>query len=966
MAEAQARERAHTMYNDAYDAKGTFFDDVETFFDDGRCYARGNPKRSADEEKASRTLTIGTDCSGMEAPIQAVRNLGIRYSHEFSCDNDPDVVASMKGNFTPKRFYNDVTTRINAGTPHVDLYVAGFPCQPFSTAGKQQGFDDTKGRGNIFYDILDYITTRRPKVFILENVKGLTTLQGGKCLRTILKALHNVKQRFNETSEAYEIHHQVLNTKDHGVPQNRPRWYCVGIRKDTFGSDKSSFEFPRADIECPKIDLFLDAEPGATQRSAKERLPTDLSNTARTSIEKASRTILEGNGDPINETYVVDCDASTAKSRHVKDYSPCITRSRNRGHWITSRNRRMTISEMFRLQGMDPSKFTASIPESTLGQQIGNAMSVNVVERIIVQVLKATNLMPGATLSDRWKEGKAFEDLSASKGKPPKRITAYLDSKPDSIRVLKRKHAMHGRATRQLIVDSGASYHLVDARDLTRTERNAIRRLRDPIPLSTANGIVWAKYETDIYVIELDITVKAIILANTVPVLSLGRIVDDEGFDYIWRSQRVPFLEKGTIKVLCYPTNNVPFITNSLQLNGSQAPQPPTPPWDERYSPATPPSQVNHSQPDQAGGNLEPTPPFQSDDSTPTVAGGNPEPVAGGNPKLVEEGSPTPEAGGDPTKEKDLQCGKKRKVKVEQKDGPSASETKRLVRARDKRKAQRRNVSDCQQCTHNVFTHFPRDPNCDVCRANKPHKAYCKSKVERSPDALPEPKVFGDAVTADHKVLNDDDESRTQDQNACIVQDRATFWLQAYAALTKASEEVKKAFQRFLGPQGIQRFQQMGHIYTDNSKEFIKAFEDLGFSHDTSTPHRPETNGIAERAVRRVKEGTSCALSQSGFHDDWWVLAMECYCFYATLWTFWLPITRHTTTDLGQISEAQPFHSAQRSNTNPTPRKTKLDCTKCPKRLCQVSSWGMSSKRGEVGVAIFWWSTGRSWRRQTT
>ncbi len=84
----------------------------------------------------------------------------------------------------------------------------------------------------------------------------------------------------------------------------------------------------------------------------------------------------------------------------------------------------------------------------------------------------------------------------------------------------------------------------------------------------------------------------------------------------------------------------------------------------------------------------------------------------------------------------------------------------------------------------------------------------------------------------------------------------------------------------------------MGHIYTDNSKEFIKAFEDLGFSHDTSTPHRPETNGIAERAVRRVKEGTSCALSQSGFHDDWWVLAMECYCFLRNIVD--ISVTNHT------------------------------------------------------------------------
>ena len=66
-------------------------------------------------------------------------------------------------------------------------------------------------------------------------------------------------------------------------------------------------------------------------------------------------------------------------------------------------------------------------------------------------------------------------------------------------------------------------------------------------------------------------------------------------------------------------------------------------------------------------------------------------------------------------------------------------------------------------------------------------------------------------------------------------------------------------------------------IYTDNSLEFGKACEDLSWNHCTSTPHRPETNGIAKRAVRRVKEGTSAVLSQSGLDENWWADSMECY-----------------------------------------------------------------------------------------
>ena len=68
-------------------------------------------------------------------------------------------------------------------------------------------------------------------------------------------------------------------------------------------------------------------------------------------------------------------------------------------------------------------------------------------------------------------------------------------------------------------------------------------------------------------------------------------------------------------------------------------------------------------------------------------------------------------------------------------------------------------------------------------------------------------------------------------------------------------------------------------IYTDNSLEFGISFEDLSWNHCTSTPHRSETNGIAERAVRRVKEGTSAVLPQSSLGNEWWADSMECYCY---------------------------------------------------------------------------------------
>ena len=100
----------------------------------------------------------------------------------------------------------------------------------------------------------------------------------------------------------------------------------------------------------------------------------------------------------------------------------------------------------------------------------------------------------------------------------------------------------------------------------------------------------------------------------------------------------------------------------------------------------------------------------------------------------------------------------------------------------------------------------------------------------------------------------------------------ATQWIQSYPSKTKSSQETNRSLQKFLEPD---RKPQV--IYTKNSSEFGKACEDLSWNHCTSTPHRSETNEIDERAVRRVMEGTSAVLLQSGLDEKWWADSMECY-----------------------------------------------------------------------------------------
>ena len=108
------------------------------------------PKALASPKASSTSFSVGTDCSGMDTPIQALLNLGLDFTHKFSSETDPDAIKTILANYKPERMEGDISTRDLETTPYVDVYVAGFPCQPFSVAGKQQGFQDEKGRGTVF------------------------------------------------------------------------------------------------------------------------------------------------------------------------------------------------------------------------------------------------------------------------------------------------------------------------------------------------------------------------------------------------------------------------------------------------------------------------------------------------------------------------------------------------------------------------------------------------------------------------------------------------------------------------------------------------------------------------------------------------------------------------------------------------------------------------------------------------
>ena len=116
-------------------------------------------------------------------------------------------------------------------------------------------------------------------------------------------------------------------------------------------------------------------------------------------------------------------------------------------------------------------------------------------------------------------------------------------------------------------------------------------------------------------------------------------------------------------------------------------------------------------------------------------------------------------------------------------------------------------------------------------------------------------------------------------------------------------------------------------IYTDNSLEFGKSCEELSWNHCTSTPHRSETNGNAERAVRRVKEWTSAVLLQPGLGNEWWADSLECFCYLRNIQDLLSGGKQHMKGGSECHLTDQQYRLVQWSNITQVLRKTNLDCT---------------------------------------
>jgi len=251
--------------------------------------------------------------------------------------------------------------------PKHDLLCAGFPCQPFSIAGKREGFNDP--RSNVFWKILEIVQHHRPSIILLENVKNLKTHDGGKTFTTITSSLHNI---------GYHLKHNVLDTsRITPVPHHRERIYIVAFRdKELF----DNFELQFDGVNNKPISDFLEKSVPSKYYYTNKLQVFPVVQASVTKPVHTMNTIYQYRRHYVRENKKNQCPTLTANIGAGGHNVPLVL--------DTKGIRKLTPRECFNLQGFPTDYILPDISDSALYKLAGNAVSVPVVDLIVSKLLK--------------------------------------------------------------------------------------------------------------------------------------------------------------------------------------------------------------------------------------------------------------------------------------------------------------------------------------------------------------------------------------------------------------------------------------------------------------------------------------------------------------------------------------------------------------------------------------------------
>ncbi|MCL2373909.1 MAG: DNA (cytosine-5-)-methyltransferase [Treponema sp.] len=290
----------------------------------------------------------------------------------FASEWDRSAAQVYENNFGIKPF-GDITKIKEAHIPEHDILCGGFPCQAFSISGKQKGFDDT--RGTLFFDIARIVKYHSPKILFLENVKNFEKHDKGKTLKIIITTLADL---------GYDVNHKVLNASDYGLPQNRERIFLVCFRKNMNIHD---FQFPQPVVKPVALHDILEIDP-----DAKIIMRQDI--TMHKSFEPPKNSFNEfelpnkpmqigivnkgGQGERIYSTYGHACTLSA--------YGGGVG-SKTGIYYVDGVIRKLSPRECARAQGF-PDSFILDKNKGQAYKQFGNSVAVNVLKKIINEIIK--------------------------------------------------------------------------------------------------------------------------------------------------------------------------------------------------------------------------------------------------------------------------------------------------------------------------------------------------------------------------------------------------------------------------------------------------------------------------------------------------------------------------------------------------------------------------------------------------
>lgn len=292
-----------------------------------------------------------------------------RYKCVFSNDIDKYAIRTYEMNFHSHSVNNTSISELDiSDIPDFDIFLGGFPCQSFSLAGNKKGFDDS--RGMLFFDIVRILKEKRPKAFLLENVKNLKTHDKGNTFKIIKKELCKL---------GYSFKSKILNTSTHAnCPQNRERIFLVGFLDI---EQTRQFRFPQPLKITKNVSDFLE------QHVSDKYYYTDKVKVYPTLIKEVTIPVTENQIYQYRRHYV---------RRNCSGQCPTLTANMGGGgHNVpiildqTNHIRKLSPRECFNLQTF-PRGFILpeNMSDTQLYKQAGNSVSVRIIKRIARNILR--------------------------------------------------------------------------------------------------------------------------------------------------------------------------------------------------------------------------------------------------------------------------------------------------------------------------------------------------------------------------------------------------------------------------------------------------------------------------------------------------------------------------------------------------------------------------------------------------